>query len=43
MVTFWMAIYIIVLIMITIFLPLAIFLYESDEEKPISQRIMYAI
>ena len=33
MVTFWMAIYIIILAMVTVFLPFAIFVYESDEEK----------
>jgi len=35
MTTFWTVIYIMIAFMITLFLPFAIFLYESDEDKSI--------
>jgi LMBR1 domain-containing protein 1 len=31
--TFWWIIYIAILVMVTILIPFAIFMYESDEEK----------
>jgi LMBR1 domain-containing protein 1 len=40
---FWYAIYIIVLIFVTILLPYAIFLYETDEEEPMGTRLLKAL
>jgi LMBR1 domain-containing protein 1 len=40
---FWFFLYIIVLIFITILIPYAIFLYETDEEDPICSRLLKAL
>lgn len=40
---FWFFMYIIVLVFITVLLPYAIFLYETDEEDPMCSRLLKAL
>jgi LMBR1 domain-containing protein 1 len=41
--TFWFAVYIVVLLFVTIFIPYAIFLYETDEEETLPRRLLKAL
>lgn len=41
--TFWFIIYIVVAIMVSIMIPFAQFMYETDDEKPIVSRILTAV
>lgn len=43
MVAFWTFLYIILLIFVTILMPYAIFLYETDEEDPMCRRLLKAL
>jgi len=41
--TFWFFLYIIVLVFVTVLIPYAIFLYETDEEEPMCTRLLKAL
>lgn len=43
MTTFWYIIYMLVAIMVSIIIPFAQFMYETDDEKPIVSRVFTAI
>jgi LMBR1 domain-containing protein 1 len=43
MTAFWYIIYIVVLVFITILMPYAIFLYETDEEDSMCKRLLSAL
>ena len=43
MVAFWTFLYIIVLLMVVIFLPYAMFLYETDEDDSMKKRLLTAL
>ena len=40
---FWFFLYIVVILFVTIFMPYAIFLYETDEEDPMCKRLLKAV
>lgn len=40
---FWFFLYIIILFFVTVLIPYAIFLYETDEEEPICTRLLKAL
>ena len=43
MLTFWTALYIIILVMITILIPYALFFYETDEDDSMKKRLLTAL
>lgn len=43
MLAFWTVLYIIILVMITILLPYALFFYETDEDDPMKKRLLTAL
>ncbi len=40
---FWTIVYIVVLVMISVLLPYALFLYETDEDDPMKKRLCTAL
>jgi LMBR1 domain-containing protein 1 len=43
MITFWTFLYIVILLMVSIFLPYALFFYETDEDNSMKKRLLTAL